>query len=427
MFGSRKSENEKPSRSILEAIGFLGKDVPQLLYSAVSGTYQACTGYKEEAPSSVWGRTTHIIEDQGQPEILSQVEGHDYTLRRPVVDLSRWQVSRNGHEVNPKISGKICECYRIMLRKCVEWLQWQWSPFSIVFTIKYTPELWWLCDDVFDPQMHHGSYDGVFYVLENFVKILGNPRKHIQNHAAPWVGVGWSLQVLSPGPRNTGMLGAAKCWVSGLGLNAWYTPRIFGGTGVLVPFFQTNPLMNGLMSFALFIATVRLNFEYLDVSKPTVLFLGGHEKAIDRLSPGQPGGLKLTAPSCWLSVLISDFCQTLGTRGHSRLLQNPIDPCHVSAFTLRFYCYFAGKYHQVSTMLWQTHFKPQLKDVDINHGTCFMSGGQIGAQKKVAPHISTFWLPCPLSQVSFKMLPQNMDGSILERNLSPWFGSEVWP
>ena len=60
------------------------------------------------------------MEDQGQPEILSQVEGHDYTLRRPVVDLSRWQVSRNGHEVNPKISWKIRECYRIMLRKCVE-------------------------------------------------------------------------------------------------------------------------------------------------------------------------------------------------------------------------------------------------------------------------------------------------------------------
>ena len=104
---------------------------------------------------------------------------------------------------------------------------------------------------------------------------------------------------------------------------------------VLIPFFSDKPIDEWIDEFCFLIATVSLNSEYLDVSKPTVFFGGGWESsyreavalAARRVEAHRARLLTFRADLRFCVHL--GFVQTWGAHGQSLLLQNPIDHCHI--------------------------------------------------------------------------------------------------
>ena len=96
----------------------------------------------------------------------------------------------------------------------------------------------------------------------------------------------WSLQVLRPGPRNTGMLGRApwgqcagkylvsippKCWPAN-NRNDEYQPWNFGGTDTL---YSDKPIDEWINEFCFLIATVQSELRIFGCVKANSVFWGG--------------------------------------------------------------------------------------------------------------------------------------------------------
>ena len=186
----------------------------------------------------------------------------------------------------------------------------------------------------------------------------------------------WSLQVLRPGPRNTGMLGRApwgqcagkylvsippKCWPAN-NRNDEYQPWNFGGTDTL---FQTNPSMNGLMSFV-FSLLQSVWTPNIWMCQSQQCFFGGEWESSYREAVAL-AARRVEAHRARLLTFRADlrfvwfgFCPNMGCSWV--LLAAPKSHWSLSYFRI---------------------------DIAIP-----LSRGQMSAQEKVTPHISTFWFPC---------------------------------